>query len=380
MKKKVALSAVLLYLLCSCSYRQQVPADNIGDTLKLKYAENITIVRNGSCTMVVLKNPWKAGEVLHTYWLVQRGSSLPQQLEGTGADVVSVPLQKAVVFNTAHAWLTITLGALTQVRGVADLRFMQLPAVRQRVQSGLTADCGDAMSPNIEQIIDIGADAILLSPFENSGGYGRLEKLGIPLIECADYMETSALGRAEWMKFYGILFGKEREADSLFHVVDSSYQVLKARAAQCGTEGAKAPRLITEKLTGSTWYVPGGRSSVGRLIADANGSYPWADDKHSGSLALPFETVFDKAGDADVWLFNDFSDQPMTYQRLAAEYRGYPLMKAFRKRRVWYVNSLKVPYFEEVSFRPDWLLLDYIRMLHPELGLGEPKYYKKLEE
>ena len=366
MKKKVALSAVLLYLLCSCSYRQQVPADNIGDTLKLKYAENITIVRNDSCTMVVLKNPWKAGEVLHTYWLVQRGSSLPQQLEGTGADVVSVPLQKAVVFNTAHAWLTITLGALTQVRGVADLRFMQLPAVRQRVQSGLTADCGDAMSPNIEQIIDIGADAILLSPFENSGGYGRLEKLGIPLIECADYMETSALGRAEWMKFYGILFGKEREADSLFHVVDSSYQVLKARAAQCG------------KLTGSTWYVPGGRSSVGRLIADANGSYPWADDKHSGSLALPFETVFDKAGDADVWLFNDFSDQPMTYQRLAAEYRGYPLMKAFRKRRVWYVNSLKVPYFEEVSFRPDWLLRDYIRMLHPELGLGEPKYYKKL--
>jgi len=378
MKKMVALSAVLLYLLCSCSYRQQVPADNIGDTLKLKYAENITIVRNDSCTMVVLKNPWKAGEVLHTYWLVQRGSSLPQQLEGTGADVVSVPLQKAVVFNTAHAWLTITLGALTQVRGVADLRFMQLPAVRQRVQSGLTADCGDAMSPNIEQIIDIGADAILLSPFENSGGYGRLEKLGIPLIECADYMETSALGRAEWMKFYGILFGKEREADSLFHVVDSSYQVLKARAAQCGTEGAKAPRLITEKLTGSTWYVPGGRSSVGRLIADANGSYPWADDKHSGSLALPFETVFDKAGDADVWLFNDFSDQPMTYQRLAAEYRGYPLMKAFRKRRVWYVNSLKVPYFEEVSFRPDWLLLDYIQMLHPELGLGEPKYYKKL--
>ena len=378
MKKKVALSAVLLCLLCSCSYRQQVPADNIGDTLKLKYAENITIVRNDSCTMVVLKNPWKAGEVLHTYWLVQRGSSLPQQLEGTGADVVSVPLQKAVVFNTAHAWLTITLGALTQVRGVADLRFMQLPAVRQRVQSGLTADCGDAMSPNIEQIIDIGADAILLSPFENSGGYGRLEKLGIPLIECADYMETSALGRAEWMKFYGILFGKEREADSLFHVVDSSYQELKAMAAQCGTEGAKAPRLITEKLTGSTWYVPGGRSSVGRLIADANGSYPWADDKHSGSLALPFETVFDKAGDADVWLFNDFSDQPMTYQRLAAEYRGYPLMKAFRDRRVWYVNSLKVPYFEEVSFRPDWLLLDYIRMLHPELGLGEPKYYKKL--
>ena len=378
MKNKAIYIVVLLCLLCSCRHLNQVPADGQGDTLRMKYAEHITIVRCEGYTKVVMQNPWKAGEVLHTYELVPRGSERAARERESGTTVVSVPLRRSVVFNTAHAWLTITLGALTQVRGVADLRFMQLPAVRQRVQAGLTADCGDAMSPNIEQIIDIGADAILLSPFENSGGYGRLEKLGIPLIECADYMETSALGRAEWMKFYGMLFGKEREADSLFHVVDSSYQVLKARAAQCGTEGAKAPRLITEKLTGSTWYVPGGRSSVGRLIADANGSYPWADDKHSGSLALPFETVFDKAGDADVWLFNDFSDQPMTYQRLAAEYRGYPLMKAFRKRRVWYVNSLKVPYFEEVSFRPDWLLLDYIRMLHPELGLGEPKYYKKL--
>ena len=70
------------------------------------------------------------------------------------------------------------------------------------------------MKPDIERIIDLRADAILLSPFENSGGYGRLEQIGVPIIECADYMETSALGRAEWMKFYGLLYGKEHEADS----------------------------------------------------------------------------------------------------------------------------------------------------------------------
>ena len=72
--------------------------------------------------------------------------------------------------------------------------------------------------------------ALLLSPFENSGGYGKLDELKIPIIECAEYMETSALGRAEWMKFYGILFGCKQTADSLFKVVEHNYLSLKAKA------------------------------------------------------------------------------------------------------------------------------------------------------
>ena len=82
------------------------------------------------------------------------------------------------------------------------------------------------MNPDMERIIDLHPDAILLSPFENSGGYGRIEKLNIPIIECADYMETSALGRAEWMRFYGLLFGAAPQADSLFAEVDSCYSDL----------------------------------------------------------------------------------------------------------------------------------------------------------
>ena len=382
MKKGCLLFLTLLCgLLCSCSQGGSVSlwADRDGDTLKMKYAEHITMIRYAAGTKVVMLNPWKQGKVLHTYYLVPRGSECPHPADG---DVVQVPLERSVVFNTAHAWLVDTWGATDRIRGVADIRFMQLPEIHRRVKEGMIADCGEAMAPNMERIIDISTDAILLSPFENSGGYGPLENLGVPLIECADYMETSALGRAEWMRFYGMLYGREREADSLFHVVDSSYHALSVQARKCGgvkEQRSEKTKVITEKLTGSTWYVPGGCSSVGRLIADANGNYAWASDKHSGSLALSFETVFDKAGDADVWLFNDYAEQPMTYNRLAAEYRGYPMMKAFRQHRVWYVNSLRVPYFEEVSFRPDWLLRDYICMLYPDSGLGVPKYFRKVE-
>ena len=216
----------------------------------------------------------------------------------------------------------------------------------------------------------------MLSPFENSGGYGRLESIGIPLIECADYMETSALARAEWMRFYGLLLGKEQEADSLFAVIDSCYHQLTTLA-----KTAKSQRsIINEKLTGSTWYVPGGKSTVGRLIADANGQYAWSSDSHSGSLAMTFETVLDKAGDSDVWIFNHFGSGLLTYDRLASEYAGYKQMKAFKQHNTWYVDTQRVPYFEEVSFHPDYLLRDYITLLHPELGFGLPKYYAPVKQ
>ena len=146
---------------------------------------------------------------------------------------------------------------------------------------------------------------------------------------------------------------------------------MKARAQ----EKPKGRSIITEKLTGSTWYVAGGKSTVGQLIADANGSYAWADDQHGGSLSMTFETVLDKAGDSDVWIFNYYGSGALTYKRLAQEYPGYTQMKAFKEHNTWYVDTQRVKYFEEIPFRPDFLLRDYICLLHPEMGLGQPKYY-----
>lgn len=377
-----ALLGVCCILLMGCG-RQMSPSADQGDTLPFRYAENIIVVKHAQYTLVHLKDPWKKGRTLHTYVLAPKGVRLPADVAGS---VVNVPLERSVVFNTAHASLLGMLGADHQIKGVCDLKYMNLPHIQRRAQMPTAAplsivDCGNSMQPDIERIVDLKADAVLLSPFENSGGYGRLEEIGVPIIKCADYMETSALGRAEWMRFYGLLYGKEREADSLFHVVDSVYQVLTAKAKTM--EGRHS--IITEKLTGNTWYVAGGKSSVGRLIADANGQYAWASDEHSGSLALPFEVVLEKAGRADVWIFNWNNAAPATYESLLAEYHGYKELRAFRERNVWYIDTRRVPYFEEVSFRPDYLLRDYIFLLHPETALPReslplPRYFTPLAD
>ena len=289
------------------------------------------------------------------------------------------------------------------ISGVADLKYIKIPWIQEQIKTGRIMDVGEGMSPMVEKIIDQRPDALFLSPFENSGGYGRLEEIGIPIIECAEYMESSPLARAEWLRFYGMLFGCEQKADSLFAVVDSSYCALKGLFTvdslqftdeyTKGSEGLASKSTVNRKLstvnqktvlvdkvTGSVWYVPGGKSTIGQMIHDAGGLYPWAEDDHSGSVSLPFEAVLEKAGEADVWLFRYSSDHDISYQELLAEHHGYNQFNAFRRQQVYGCNVELSLFYEESPFRPDWLLNDFIQILHPELqGLAPLRYYKEVK-
>ena len=212
-----------------------------------------------------------------------------------------------------------------------------------------------------------------MSPFENSGGIGKLQQLNIPVVMAADYMEQSPLGRAEWMKLYGMLFGCEQTADSLFNVVDSTYNSLKSMAIKM----KKGRSILTERKTGATWYCPGGKSTIAQLIADANGGYAFANDTQSGSLALPFEQVLSKAGNSDIWAFKYDGPHPLSRQELLSEYHGYAGLKAFQTGEIYQCNASATFYFEETCFRPDYLLREFIQLLHPEAKLGGLRYYKK---
>lgn len=367
------LCLVLVFLSACQGGKQQTVSSQAGDTLSLRYAENLTLVTYPGYTIATLRNPWDTLKTLNTYILVPSSEELPAHLPA--GTVIRTPLSKSVVYSSVHCSLLNQLGAFSSIGGVCDLKYIKLPEIQEAYSQGSIADCGDGMHPDTEKIIDLHPDAILLSPFENSGGYGRVEKLNIPLIECADYMETSALGRAEWMRFYGLLFGVSSQADSLFAEVDSCYQHLKMRAMLSSVSLS----IVSELKSGSAWYVPGGRSTIGKLFRDACGRYAFAEDTHSGSIPLSFETVFDKAGDSDVWIVKYNSARDMSYSDLQADYMGYTGFKAFKQRNIYGCNTAKVPFYEETPFRPDYLLADFIQILHPEIGdLGGLRYFCKL--
>lgn len=357
-------------LLSACSGGSTKAVSGHGDTLRLTHARHLTIVKYPQYTVVSLADPWEKGHTLHTYVLVPRTNKQVDESQLPQGTIVHTPIARSVVFTTVHSSLLLELGVGTAIKGVCDLKYINCPWIQQQVASGHVADCGNGMNADVEKIMATKADAVLLSPFENSGGYGRLEQIGIPLIECADYMEVTALGRAEWMKFYGLLFGCEQRADSLFSKVEQRYMALRAKVAPI----TEKPTVITERNTGAVWYVPGGASVIGTMIADAGGWYAFAGDKSQGSLSLPFETVLAKAGESDVWMYK-YNSHPATLAELLAEYHGYEQLHAYRTGKVFGADCDKVPYYEEASFHPDRVLRDMIIMLHPELKMGALRYY-----
>ena len=363
----------LAVLVLSCGGRQTSATQGGGDTVAFKYATHISIVKYDGYTVASLKNPWKEGMTLHRYVLVPADKEVPYHLpSGT---VVRTPLKQAVMFTTVHCAMLMEFGKQECISGVADLKYIKIPWIQEQVAKGRITDVGDGMSPVIEKIIDEHPDALFLSPFENSGGYGKLEDINIPIIECADYMESSPLARAEWLRFYGMLFGCEQRADSIFQDVDKSYHELKAQAAKARTK----PTVLVDKVTGSVWYVPAGRSTIGQMIKDANGLYPWGGDEHSGSISLPFETVLEKAGEADVWLFRYSSDHDITYNELLSEHHGYDQFSAYKEKKVYGCDVERSAFYEESPFHPERLLNDFIQIFHPEIeGLDSLRYYNKV--
>ena len=367
---------VTVLLLSACSGKNSTASGSAqGDTIPLHYSANLSLIDYEDYIVAQLRNPWDTTKILHTYVLVDKKQPLPQELpQGT---LVRTPLSKAVIYSSVHCSLLKDLGALNSIGGVCDLKYIKLPEIEEGCRNGTITDVGDGMNPNIERIIDLHPDAILLSPFENSGGYGRVEKLNVPIIECADYMETSSLGRAEWMRFYGLLFGEAQKADSLFAEVEKNYNELKALVAPLSS----APSVISELKNGSAWYVPGGKSTSARIYADAGANYVFADDEHSGSVPLAFETVFDKGQNADFWLIKYNQAIDKTYKELEQDYAPYTGFRAFKERNIYGCNTGKVDFYEDSPFHPDRLLKDLIKIFHPTLLEGyELKYFTKLAE
>ena len=477
-RKKYIFGALLTLLVLTACQGGKTTAGEAeeGDTLKMEYAKLLTIVKHGEKAAdkegasetsdekasetigdnagyqyveVNIANPWKAGTLLHRYILIPKGEEgdktvtrlALQRTSGMGCttDTVRTPVERSAVFIAPHCQLMYELGCQQAIRGVCDLNYINIPDVRKRAASAGKAaagkassekasagnasaqnsivDCGSSMAPDIERIIALKPEAILVSPFENSGGYGKLDKLHIPIIEAADYMESSPLGRAEWMKFYGMLFGKDKNisttaagkaseaaagkaseaaagkaseaaagkaseatllascelrADSLFAQIEKEYLKLKAEAGKL----PKGLSILTERKTGNVWYVPGGQSTIGILLKDANARYIFSDDQHSGSLPMSPEQILAKGSQVDVWAFKYFGGAPLSQVQLLQEYDGYKALAAFSRGNIYQVDTSTVPYFELTSFHPELLLREFIILAHGE-RFGKLRFYKK---
>ena len=374
--------SVVIFLFAICLLSCQKKAQTINPAIissitasddSVLFAKGFQIETHDGYVLATVRNPWNSKLVLQRYVLVSKADSLPKNLpEGV---LIRTPLSRTVCYGSVQCGFLAEFDALNTLIGVCEPQYINIPYVRENVQSGKIADLGQAANPNLEKIMLIEPEALFTAPIENSG-YGQAAKLKIPFIECVDYMETSLLGRAEWIRFLALFFDKKEVADSLFKETVNRYNELVRLSANVDNR----PSVFTETIYSGIWYQPGGNSYIAQLFRDAGADYLWKEDTNTGSIGLTFESVLEKAEKADYWLIKYAGLNDMTYLRLVQENPNYALFDAYKKRNIYICNTGKVTYYEDLPIHPDLILKDMIRIFHPELLPDyQLRYCKRME-
>lgn len=239
---------------------------------------------------------------------------------------------------------------------------------------------GDSTSVSVERLVELNPDLVTTYGVGNPDidNYPKMLEVGLKVAINAEYIESSPLGRAEWLKFTALFFNREAKAEEVFGEIAQEYKAIATQAKSV----KKRPTVFVGFNFKGTWYMPGGNSYVAKYLADAGADYLWKDDLSSGSLPLSFEQVYERAANADYWL--NFSQSWKNLKDLLAEDNRYADFKAVKNGNL-YNNNARLnagdgnDYWESGISNPNVVLSDLIKIIQPEiLPNHKLKYYRKL--
>jgi len=343
--------------------------------LSVKYARGFSVSYFNQYKQVKVFNPWRKDAVLAVYYLVD-DTAVQTPKDGTR---LQIPLQNIGITSCTQIEFLSLTGALSAVKGVCTPELIYNQTLQQAYQKGELAYLGDGFRFNMENLLLLAPDALMLTTYseQEDENIRRLKTSGIRLIYNNEWLETSLLSRAEWVKFVACFFNKETFADSLFNEIEKNYLRLK-KLAQTAKD---KPSIVAGGSFKGTWYMPSGKAFMGKLYEDAGGTYYYAKDTSLGSLSLNFETVLLHQQHADVWL----NAQANSMAELLAQDVRYGLFDAVKSKRVYNFNA-KIStkgandFWESGLAHPDKILSDVIWALHPELLPDyQTVYIRKLE-
>jgi iron complex transport system substrate-binding protein len=353
--------------------------DYFSEKIERDYARGFEVEYFNHYKVVSVVNPWKNAEVTFQYVLVQCGTPVPAGFED--AQIVEVPIQSVVALSTTHLPHLEKLGVLDALVGVSRPKQVNSSAVQSKIQQGEVVGVGSRSTLNWEALLELNPDLVMTFGTGNAefDTFPKLMEFGIPTAIVAEYMETSPLAKAEWMKFTALFFNREAKAESIFADIAKRYEQKVAIAEKV----SERPTVFTGFNQSGTWYVPGGESYVAQYLDDAGARYLWAENDARGSLPLDFEAVYERAKNADYWLHVS-QDWESTEDVIAQDQR-YANFQALQQEQV-YNNDARVnaaggnDYWESGIVNPDVVLADLIKILHPELlPEHELVYYRPLE-
>ena len=374
--KNTVLFFLTFSLFIQCKNEIQ-PETKSGVKNKITYAKGLEIYKYEGYTIVKITKPWPEAKEDFTYVLQEKNGTVPDSLKQL--TIVPIPLQSIVVTSTTHIPALEMLGVENTLVGFPNTDYISSEKTRKLIDVGKVREVGTNETLNTEVLIDMAPDLIVCFGFSSFfPTIDNLQKSGLKVIYNGDWTEQSPLGKAEWIKFFGALYGLDNKANTIFKEIEKEYTNTLALVKKATSK----PTVLSGAMYQEQWYVPQGESWAALFMKDAQSNYLWADSKGTGSLALPLETILDKAQNADYWISpGDFS----SLKELSDNNPHYKQFSSFKNKKVYSYSKNKgakggILYFEWSPTRPDWVLKDLIKIFHPELMPNHTLFfYQKLE-
>lgn len=372
---------VLLFLVFSAGIQCKKAVENTTEKLdnknQIQYAKGFSIVNYDGFSIVKVKNPWPKSTKLYTYILKEENGIIPDSLKQF--TTVNVPVKTIVVTSTTHIPSLEMLNVEKTLVGFPNLDYISSEKVRTLIEDKKVKELGNNQTLNTEVVLDLQPDVIVGYGIDNNNPtLDNLQKNGLKVLLNGDWNEQTPLGKAEWIKFFGALYGKQTEANEIFKKIEQDY----LKTLEIVKNAISKPTILAGDMYQDKWYLPKGTSWGSQLLNQAQGDYLWKDTSGTGSLSLSFETVFEKAKNADIWIT---SGQFETFKEMEDANSHYVQFKAFQNKNVYSFSGKKgktggVLYYELAPNRPDIVLKDIVKILHPELLVGyEPFFITKLK-
>lgn len=367
--KSVLLNVLVLVVFFSCKeeHKTSTELESSSDVSQITYAEGFSISNNTDYSILTIRNPWPKADKKFTYALVPREKAASITLNRNDFDaIILTPIDRVVVTSTTHIPALELLNVESTLVGFPETDYISSERTRKRIDNGKLRELGKNEEINTEVLLELRPDVVIAFGVDGTNkSMETISKARIPVIYNGDWVEKSPLAKAEWLKFFGALYGKTDIANSTFEQIESDYLAAKSLAL----ETTNKPTVLCGAMYKDVWYLPNGTSPEAQFLKDANVNYLWSETSESGSLALSFEAVFDKARDAQLWLSPSYYS---SYDDLEKANTHYTEFDAFQNRNIFTFSNTTgatggVIYYELGTSRPDLVLKDMIKICHPDL-------------
>lgn len=303
-------------------------------------------------------------------------------LEKPGENLQVINWKKSEVnsiacLSTTHIAFVDCLGKMGLLKGVGFSELVKNKNAKVQIENGAIINLTVGHDTDDEKLYAVNPQLFFVYPF-GGNSYDKYLAKGIGCVQISEYLENHPLGRAEWIKVFGVLLGEEEKADSIFKQVEKSYNGL---VEQVRNNQSTKPTVFAGSYDSGNWFAPPGNSFAARLINDAGGDYIFSDSLSTGNLVIPFESMVKTAFETDFWGKIVHEPGVFTKEKMTDGDERLKNLKAWKEGNLFYCNTAECDYHGDAIMQPEIMLADLISIFSPQSpDTHQPVYFRKVAQ